>query len=358
MPPSIGSGLFEFGSTIQPMGNVVKIECGKWLGGMLLSLAGVQAGAQVQCERVTGINLAGGEFAPQVLPGVAGRDYKFPTLAHMTYYRQLGFDAIRLPILWERLQPAVYSGLDRTYLGHVKTALSNAHQVGLKVVVDLHNYGKYRGLQIGSTALPWMTIYDVWRKLALEIHTMPALYAYGLMNEPNDPEKRGHRAQQVALSAVRTVDRNRLIYVSGEWFSGAHRWPEVNPVPFVSDPVGKEIYEAHLYLDNDASGRYADPSMPAEGSAARVNNRLAPFLEWLNRNGKRGVIGEWGVPANSGPWMPAAQQVLFSAKVNCLSTFVWAGGAWSPNYLLSLEPLYGVEKLLVTNLRSWIPMYK
>lgn len=329
---------------------------------VLLACAGVglaaQASAQVGCERVTGINLAGGEFAPTVLPGTYGKEYRFPSLEQMYYYKNLGFTAIRLPILWERLQRAQFSGLDKTYLDLLKATLDRADVAGMKVVIDLHNYGKYRGLQIGSTELPWMAIYDVWRKLALEIHTKPALYAYGLMNEPNDPQKRGHRAQQVALSAVRTVDRERLVYVSGEWFSGAHRWPEVNPVPFVTDPVGKEVYEAHLYLDNDSSGKYADASPPAEGVAARVNNRLLPYLEWLNRYGKRGVIGEWGVPANHGGWIPAAQQVLFTAKVNCLSTFVWAGGAWSPGYPLSLEPLYGEEKLLVTQLRSWIPMYK
>lgn len=328
-----------------------------WLVVASISVS-LHARAQSACERVTGVNLAGPEFASQVLPGKAGTHFKFPTSAQMSYYKAIGFTAIRLPILWERLQPAVYSGLDKNYMALLKSTLDVAELVGLKVVIDLHNYGKYRGVQIGSDALPWMSVYDVWRKLALQIKDKPALYAYGLMNEPNDPLKRWHRAAQAALNGLRSVDRDRPVYVSGEWFSGTENWAKVNPAPFVVDPVGKEIYEAHLYLDSNASGKYSDLTMPAEGVAARVNARILPFLEWLNRYGKRGVIGEWGIPANDERWVPAAQQVLFTAKVNCLSTFAWAGGAWSPNYLLSLEPLNGIDKKVVTGLRGWIPMYE
>lgn len=328
-----------------------------WLAAVSIFVS-IHASAQSSCERVTGVNLAGPEFASQVLPGKVGTHFKFPTLAQMSYYKAVGFTAIRLPILWERLQPAVYSGLDKSYMALLSSTLDTAELVGLKVVIDLHNYGKYRGQQIGSDALPWMSVYDVWRKLAIQIKDKPALYAYGLMNEPNDPLKRWHRAAQAALNGLRSVDRDRPVYVSGEWYSGAQNWANVNPVPFVTDPVGKEVYEAHLYLDSNASGKYSESTMPPEGVAARVNARILPFLEWLNRYGKRGVIGEWGVPTNDERWVPAAQQVLFAAKVNCLSTFVWAGGAWSPNYLLSLEPLDGVDKKIVSGLRGWIPMYE
>src|SRR5512146_2018050 len=45
---------------------------------------------------VRGINLAGGEFSPDRLPGQYGKDYRYPSEAQLDYYSKNGFDVVRL----------------------------------------------------------------------------------------------------------------------------------------------------------------------------------------------------------------------------------------------------------------------
>ena len=297
--------------------------------------------------------MAGPEFAANALPGKLGIDYKFPTDTQLKYYKDAGFKAIRIPILWERLQPAIYSGLNISYLSHIKSVLERSNKLDLKVTIDLHNYGRYRGIVVGSTKVPNSALYDFWRKLALEIVNQPALQAYGLMNEPNGPAGSWHASAQHALNGVRSVDKTRYVLVSGEAYSNSERWSKINPTPFVIDPSGLEIYEAHLYLDADTSGKYANTNPPSDPELLTYK-RLSPFLEWLNRYGKRGAIGEWGVPTNDTKWLGAAKAVTQTSRNYCMPFFVWAGGAWSPNYLLSLEPSGGTDKILMSTLKQLI----
>ena len=51
-----------------------------------------------------GVNLAGAEFGWNV-PGVFGTDYTYPTHTEIDYYAAKGMSVVRLPFLWERVQP-------------------------------------------------------------------------------------------------------------------------------------------------------------------------------------------------------------------------------------------------------------
>jgi len=55
-------------------------------------------------EAPFGVNLAGAEFAHQKTPGVYNRDYTYPTIAELDYFKSKGLTLFRLPFLWERLQ--------------------------------------------------------------------------------------------------------------------------------------------------------------------------------------------------------------------------------------------------------------
>ena len=56
-----------------------------------------------------GVNLAGGEFGK--VPGTYATDYIYPAPANIDYFAQLGFNLIRVPIRWERLQPTLGASL-------------------------------------------------------------------------------------------------------------------------------------------------------------------------------------------------------------------------------------------------------
>lgn len=301
---------------------------------------------------VVGINLAGAEFAPNVLPGVEGVEYKFPTSVQIEKYKRAGFGAIRLPILWERIQPELYGDLNEQYVRSIEQVALDADRIGVKVVIDLHNYGKYRGKIIGVD-IDGNAFRDIWKRVAMRLRGFGSIVAYGLMNEPNDARRVWHRMAQFGVDGIRDADRRKDIYIGGDGWSNAVHWVQANPQPFIIDPEGRERYEVHLYLDNDASGRYLE-GHPKSDPASRVRDRLAPYLAWLKKYGKVGVIGEFGVPSDDEKWFAGVQEFYAITKNACIDTYYWAGGAFSPKNILSLEPRNGEQRLLMKRIEFYI----
>jgi len=292
----------------------------------------------------TGVNLAGAEFGRNI-PGVEGTDYRFPTREQVEYFAKVGFNSIRLPVKWERLQPQLGGELDSRYLAGIRSVLDSAEERDMDVLIDLHNYARYRGELVGSEDVPARMLFDVWRRVALALGAHKGLYAYGLMNEPFNTKGLWHEAAQAGVDGIRSVDRTHRIYVAGEGFSNTMRWPRLNPEPFVRDPANLEVYEGHLYLDPDFSGKY-HVTDPASDPAALAGERMQPFVQWLQKHGKEGAIGEYGVPSEDARWFGGVDKVIEMTREACLSTFYWAGGNWSPGYKLSLKPLNGNDRAL------------
>src|ERR1700737_7914 len=75
-------------------------------------------------EQLFGVNLSGAEWGNRY-PGTFGTDYTYPTASELDYYKSKGLTLIRLPFLWERMQPNLNSPLDGTQVGYM-TAFLNA----------------------------------------------------------------------------------------------------------------------------------------------------------------------------------------------------------------------------------------
>jgi len=276
---------------------------------------------------------------------------QFPTASHIAYYKNVGMNAIRLPLSWEELQPSLGGELNARYLAHVREFLDLAQTQGMKVLIDVHNYARYRNSVIGGTAVPSSAFTDLWKRLATALKSHPAVFAYGLMNEPHDTNGLWHSVAQAGVDGVRAADTSRLIYVSGDNWSNSQTWPTVNPKPFVTDPSNKIVYEAHIYFDDDFSGRYKT-AIGSTDVAARAAQRLQPFLTWLKTHGQRGAIGEVGVPKDDSRWLLALTKFLDMSDAVCLNWFMWAGGAWKQDYELSLEPINGQDRPQIQLIRS------
>lgn len=141
------------------------------------------------------------------------------------------------------------------------------------------------------------------------------------------------------------------IYVKGDGWSNSTNWLAENPVPFVTDPSNRIVYEAHIYFDDDYSGRYKT-SIGSTDLAARATERLKPFLTWLTTHHQRGVIGEIGVPQDDPRWLLALDKFLDMTDAACVDWFMWAGGGWREGYELSLEPINGQDRPQIKLLRS------
>ncbi len=320
---------------------------------IVLSFSVNMASASSSCSAPKlGINLAGPEFGGKKLPGKIGHDYLFPNAVHLIYYKSKGFNAVRLPVKWERLQYELYSDLDRAYLNEIKKFLMKAEQYQMDVVLDLHNYGRYKRQIIGSHQVPKSAFYDLWKKTAHALKNYPALMAYGLMNEPHDTKGLWFKVAQSGVDGIRSEDKNKAIYIAGEHWSNAHIWSRVNPKPFVVDPQNNIAYEAHLYFDKDFSGRYQNPN--EIWKKENVSKRLNSFVLWLKKYNLKGIIGEWGVPSDNPDWFPVVDEFTDLAKQNCLDWYYWRGGVWADNYPLSIEPVKAKDKPLMKFLSNKI----
>lgn len=288
-----------------------------------------------------GTNLSGLEFNGGAIPGKAYFDYGVPTHAEVDYFVKKGFRFFRLPFRWERIQPSAGGELDAKYLGLVKDLASYATGKGAHVLLDVHNYARYKGKVIGSDtegAVTAKQFGDLWARLAKEFSADPKV-VFGIMNEPFGMDtKLWLDDANAAIAAIRATGATNLLTVPGTRWTGAHSWVKSDNGTVmlgVVDPLDNWIYEVHQYLDSDSSGTHDTCPSTTIGEKA-----LASFTAWAKANGKRAMLGEFGA-ANNATCLEALDKALAHMKAN---DDVWAGhtywsaGPWWGDYMYSIEP--------------------
>src|ERR1041385_3770396 len=151
-----------------------------------------------------GLNRAGAEYGDE-WDGWNGQTFydvppKRTLAAELNHYAVKGFNTLRLPISWERLQHNLNGPLDAGYQKQITSFVTQANSDGWTVIIDLHNYNRYAtgafdaaGNQVGSYTQETMGkgvltiahLTDVWTKLANLFNPKPKVI-FNLMNEPHD----------------------------------------------------------------------------------------------------------------------------------------------------------------------------
>ncbi len=301
-----------------------------------------------------GVNLAGAEFGS--VPGTYGVDYTYPTSSELDYYAAKGVTLIRLPFLWERMQPTLDGSLNPAEVSRMTTFLGEAQAHGIQVILDAHDYGRYDGSVVGSAAVPVSAFQDFWSKMALQFGDNAAVGGFDIMNEPHDMGGATvwPTDAQAAVNAIRTVDMHTPIYVEGDGWSSAATWQTVNGNLNIADPANKIVYEAHLYFDSNNSGTYSG-TYDQEGAYPTIGvDRLQPFADWLAQHNAQGFIGEFGVPDNDPRWLTVLDNFLAAAQHDGISGTYWAGGPWWGSYPLSIEPVNGTDQPQMTVLEKYL----
>ncbi|MBB3102147.1 endoglucanase [Azomonas macrocytogenes] len=304
---------------------------------------------------LVGINLSAAGFSGTTVPGVYNTDYTYPAESYYKKYADMGLKLVRLFFLWERIQPTLNTELQSAELARLMQSLDYAQKYGVKVILDVHNYYRYYDKQIASSNVPISAFANLWQRIAQKVVNHPAVYGYGLMNEPHDTNGYWPQAALAAAKAVRTVDTNRWIFVAGDRWSSAYHWPDFNSQliadPWMRDPNNKLVYEAHMYIDKDFSGNYFDRSETFDPMLGV--NRVKPFVEWLKQNKLRGFLGEHGVPDYSTSAMVSMDNLLKYLGENCIPMTYWAAGPWWVNYSLSLDVESGAARPQLPILRKY-----
>lgn len=313
-------------------------------------------GAPVQ---LTGVNIAGGDFGAQSLPGRYGTDYIYPDNETIDYFAAKGMNIIRVPALWERLQRRLDGDLDAVEMKRLDDVIDYAASKGMRVILDVHNYAAYRGAMIGSPSVPAKVLGDLWGRIA-ERYKDSESVVFGLMNEPNNlPTETWLEAANIAIAAIRRTGAKNLILVPGVGWSSARSWggggygtPNSEAMLKVEDPAGNFAYEVHQYFNSDWTGASADCQSVDIGVET-----LSQVTQWAKQHGKRVFLGEVGVGSGE-TCLEALDRVMRFMSENgdvWLGWTYWAGGAWWPkDYFTNLQPLDGMDRPQMAVLEKYI----
>ncbi|MDX3928575.1 MAG: glycoside hydrolase family 5 protein [Shinella sp.] len=325
---------------------------GRFLLAAILAIA-VPATAPAACLR--GINLSGAEFGKA--HAVYGRDYTYPSDGTTGYFAGKGFNAVRLPFLWERLQPRLNGDFDKDERKRLSDAVVKLRAQGFTVILDPHNYAYYDGSQIGSADVPNDAFADFWRRLADE-YKGDAGIQFGLMNEPYDVTATQWLASaNAAIAAIRGTGATNLVLVPGTIWTGAHSWERERPggangpvMLGIKDPAENYAYEVHQYLDEDFSGMH-ETCERADDAVAALEN----FTLWLRKNGKRGFLGEFGAGADAQCMTGLARMTRFvndNPDVWTGWTYWVAGDWWPATEALNIQPTQDGDRLQLKALET------
>lgn len=305
-----------------------------------------------------GINRAGGEYGEDWGGWTGQTFYTIPTgsalSAELAFYRSKGFNTLRFPISWERLQHELYGDLDPSYTEQVTSFVNEADLSGFSVIVDLHNYNRYatgafdeKGVQktdgsytkhiFGDGFLNTSHLVNVWTRLA-NLFLEKANVVLNLMNEPHDfpvTSDVWFSNIQTVINAIRSTGAGHLILVPNSRGSDVEHWDAYSPnggkldsiaALAIADPLDNFAFDMHAYQD--------DPS-----SATSYADLIRPVTAWAKSHGRRLFLSELGVIDSSAHGGPALANLLEYLNDN---SDVWLGWTpWNlPPYSLTPEGRY------------------
>ena len=283
-----------------------------------------------------GVNLSGGEFGA-CCPGRIGQDYAYPSRQDIDLMAARRMTHIRLPFRHERLQRALQTGLDAVEWSRINEVLTYALSKGMSVALEPHNSARYNGIILTEVQMG-----DFWGRVVQRLPADGRVWP-DLTNEPHDmPTEQWLALAKAAVREIRRVGFTGRILVPGNGWDGAASWasnwygtPNASLMQQITDPG--VVFEAHLYLDGDASGGGSECVSETIGV-----ERLRPFTSWLKTHRRAGYLGELGAP-NTPTCARAIAGLLTAIEAEPTLWIGWAwwsaGSRWPLNYQLSVQPI-------------------
>ena len=293
-----------------------------------------------------GVNEGMGPNAPQVGAGVYGTNWTYPTDAEMDYEKSQGMNIIRLGFLDDRVATNASGTLSAAGLALLDPIVDYATSIGLKVILDDHEYGDWFGTELGTGTAASNTAdseYDTfWANLASNFTDNPDVL-FGLMNEPNQQTAaQWAGVAQGAIDSIRATGASQEILVSGTNWDGAASWyssssdgsTNASALLGITDPDNNMAFEVHSYPDPSGGGTSA-----ATNTTTGVD-RLQAVTQWAITNHETLFLGETG-GGTSTTSLEAIDNELNYIQANSdvwQGVTEWSAGPWWGNYQYTLEP--------------------
>jgi hypothetical protein len=228
-----------------------------------------------------------------------------------------GFNSIRVPFSYRLF----WDGRQLTDEGfrHFDRLIGFCRELGLYVQFDMHAAPGYQNPghhsdnpneEVRESVRFWADWNNVelaakiWRHVARRYADEPVIWSWDLLNEPvtrNDAEKaRLEASYRVITTAIRSVDRNHLISVQGDWWGSDFS-------PLTSKWDDKLVFQTHHYPKQDELQAH-DTMRGGLGDRLRHAQKLGIPL-WLGEFGENSYpvlrgIADWSLANNVGyaPW--------------------------------------------------------
>jgi len=299
---------------------------------------------------VLGVTLCGAEFGENNLPGTINVNYTYPVASEVSYFSKKGAQVIQLPFKWERIQRTLGGPLDQHEVSLISQFVDMCAARNVMVTLVMQNFGRYQingtDYVIGSPRVTRNNFRDVWTKIAATMMNKMNIFAFSIMTEPHDMGiYTWFESAQQAIFGIREVDRSTTILVDGDNYSSPETWAQYNDrLKYLVDPANNMMFNAHCYFDDDRSGHYKRSYEECGANEMTGVERIRPFINWINENGKRGFVGEFGVPRNDVRWLRVMDNFLRYLMQNGIGGCYWAAGHWWKDYPLSIEPDNGNDQ--------------
>ncbi len=337
-----------------------------------------------------GVNLASASGGNN--PGTFGHDYMYPRFEDLYYFKAKGVRLLRIPFRAARVQHEIGGELDydaeKSDIKALADVVREAERLGMWVLLDMHDYCErsidgvlyeygVAGRRVwNSSTNSWDTweatdapvvttehFADLWKKIATEFKDYTNIWGYDLTNEPKGIDiDILFNNYQAAINAIREVDTKASVVIEGKNYASSSAWESVSDkLKDLADPQGKIVYEAHAYFDRSSSGTYPGTYDQEINNTEIYRDRIDPFVNWCEKNGKKGMLGEFGVPYTGHSHGDARYDELIDKvfsylKEKQLTATYWCGGAMYDSYMLTVQPAkdYATEKSTMKVMEKYI----
>jgi aryl-phospho-beta-D-glucosidase BglC (GH1 family) len=259
------------------------------------------------------------------LSGFSDRGSHYHPAPHdqMDFYHAMGMNFFRIPIWWDRLQPAPNAPFDPTVWSQVEDVIDYGLGLGCTVMINNHCMGGRRvdgqDRKLGEPQLPYGYLTDFWTRIAAIYKNEDKVW-YDLINEPHDLPLNGHVTSTNALvciynqviAAIRAEGATNLIVLEGNGWNNAKAFDQ-NPFynPGGGPPTSGEAFHAGIFdpAENWAASchNYPDEEHGQGGhakDATILRTQFQNVMDWATANNKKVICGEWSVTADD-PHGPA-----------------------------------------------------
>lgn len=298
-------------------------------------------------EFCANLGQAGG--GDSILPGKAGTNYFWASEAQIARWAKRGLKKARIGIAWERLQPVILGPLRNEYLAELLDNMELFGKYGVRVLVDVHNYGGHSvtgnekdRIKIGTKQVPYGALADLWSKLTVAINNRPsaraAYYGADLMNEPvGMPEGVAGwaREAQLCIDAIRRTDMKCAIAVEAYDWGTTARFKKVgNEILFkLVDPANLTEIHTHIYMDVEGGGKYLNDNIGVNDGIQAAQEAVA----LCKKAGFKHCFGEVGAPGDRKNALAALAAFLPWARDQGSDCYAWWATETATDNIMSLE---------------------